>query len=257
MRLLLAPPLLCRLSALRADLWVRPELETHADSMVKLCASLALCDALGVDTAPAEVCAGVTIVPLFSWYNAAFDEADPRPGGLRYDKYTTFPVPTEEYWRLLTMDMNAPRLAAVAAAEAAAAAAAAAAPAAPGAPRRVVITASHFLPRAELPVARGVPELAKAVGCKELDAHVAALRSDVHVYGHTHVNGDSTAGRRYVAQGGKGGKGGGALLAATGAANATRYVQAALEGGAPGLYCVFDRGAPAGRYYSHATGQAL
>jgi hypothetical protein len=233
---------------------VRPELEKYPDSMCKLLASLSLCDSLGVDTAPAAVAVGVTIVPLFSWYNSAFDESDPRPGGLRYDKFTTFPTcaSAEHYWRLLSMDMNGPRLAAVAAAEAEASqAAAAAASAGPGAPPRVVVSASHFLPRAELPYARGVPELAKAVGCKELDAHIGALRSDVHIYGHTHVNGDSTAGRRYVPEGRLG------ALAATGAANGTRYVQAALEGGAPGLYCVWDKGAPAGRYYGHATGLPL
>ncbi len=225
------------------DLWVRPELEQQPDSVCKLLAALALCDSLGVDAAPAAVAEGVIVVPLFSWYNCTFDEADPRPGGLRYDKYATWPCGDAAAWQLLGERLNAAPLAAVAAA------AAAAPPARPGGHSRVTISASHFLPRAELPYARGVPELAKAVGCKELDAAVAALRSDVHVYGHTHINGDSTAGRRYVREG--------ARLVATGDANGTRYVQAALEGGARGLYCVFDKGHLAGRFYSHTTGAPM
>jgi hypothetical protein len=64
---------------------------------------------------------------------------------------------------------------------------------------------------------------------------------------HTHINGDSRVGARYV-------RGDAGLLECGTAPNQTRYVQAALEGGAPGLYCVFDNG-PVGRYHSHTTGE--
>ena len=160
------------------DLWVRPELEgkQFPDAVTKLFAVLALCDSLGVDTAPVRLADDVMIVPLFSWYNCAFDETDPRPGGLRYDKFSTWPCADAEVWRLMQR-INAPRIAAVVAATAAAP------KAKPGAPPPVVITASHFLPRAELQVPIGVPELVKAVGCKELDLQVAELNASVHVYG--------------------------------------------------------------------------
>ena len=65
---------------------------------------------------------------------------------------------------------------------------------------------------------------------------------------HTHLNGDGRAGARYV-------RGADGQLAPHGARNETRYVQAALEGGARGLYCVFDAGLLAGRYHSHTTGE--
>merc|ERR1711934_790655 len=70
-----------------------------------------------------------------------------------------------------------------------------------------VFTMSHFLPRAELPYPWGVTEMAKAVGCKELDLQVQAIKSDVHVLGDEK--------------------------------NETRYVQSALDGGG-GLYLLFD-----------------
>jgi hypothetical protein len=49
--------------------------------IVQMIALLDMCDELGVETSPAEVAEGVFIIPLFSWYNSSFDEADPRPGG--------------------------------------------------------------------------------------------------------------------------------------------------------------------------------
>lgn len=124
---------------------------------------------------------------------------------------------------------------------------AAAAPApAPGA--AAVITASHFLPHPALPSSPGVPELRKAVGCGGLLTQLAALHSDCHVFGHTHINGcwqlpdplgsACSAPSAAVASDGNGGGGGGER----------RYVQYALEvacarappGQLPGLCCVFD-----------------
>ena len=64
---------------------------------------------------------------------------------------------------------------------------------------------------------------------------------------HTHINGDSRVGSRYV-------RGDAGLLEPGTMLNSTRYVQAALEGGAPGLYCVFDNGMLVGRYHSTSTG---
>jgi hypothetical protein len=65
-------------------LWLRPGLEAHEgafpDSFCKLWALQAACDELGVETVAAEVAPGLLVAPLLSWYNAAFDRADPRCG---------------------------------------------------------------------------------------------------------------------------------------------------------------------------------
>jgi hypothetical protein len=37
-----------------------------------------MADAAGVDVGPVEVAPGLLVVPLLSWYNSAFDVADPR-----------------------------------------------------------------------------------------------------------------------------------------------------------------------------------
>ena len=60
------------------------------------------------------------------------------------------------------------------------------------------------------------------MGCKELDLQIKQIDSDVHVFGHSHVNIDTTCGD-----------------------GETRYVQSALEGGGD-LYKIFDRGHLAG-----------
>jgi len=210
------------------DLWVRPDLEKYPDSICKLMALMDACDALGVDAQPAMIGTSLCVAPLFSWYHCSFDEADPQPGALLYDKFCSFPGGPHSAWRTLLAlnERHVARLCSAAAPRAA-----------------VTITASHFLPRAELPCAFGVPELLKNVGCKHIDMQLAQLRSDVHVYGHTHLNGDGGAGLRYECDAT-------GTLQATGTHNETRYVQSALEGGARGLYCVFDKGALTGRYYS-------
>ena len=73
------------------------------------------------------------------------------------------------------------------------------------------------------------------MGCKELDLQVQQVQSDMHAYGHTHMNGDGECGAQYV----KNEKG---MLSPVGGRNETRYVQNALEGGGRSLWCVWDRG---------------
>ncbi|KAF8066179.1 D-cysteine desulfhydrase 1 [Scenedesmus sp. PABB004] len=53
----------------------------------------------------------------------------------------------------------------------------------------LVITVSHFLPDDRLPHSR-VSELAKAMGCLELQAQLEQVGSCVHVFGHSHRNVD-------------------------------------------------------------------
>jgi len=211
------------------EMWLRPGVEdkNFPDSICKLAAIEALAQELGVDTAPAEVAEGLFVVPLYSWYNAEFDERDPRPGRMRHDSFCRFPFTDESVWDFF-LRLNHSR-------------------AGPEAtrfkrgPGDYVFSCSHFLPRAELPVPWGGAsrDLAKAMGCKELDLQIQHVESDVHVFGHSHINTDSTFERAYEKN-----AGGRAVLGT--AANRTRYVQSALEGGG-GLYMVWDGNSLVGR----------
>lgn len=58
-------------------------------------------DEIGVEMAPAEVAQGLYIVPLFSWYNHHFDTADPRPGGVRFDKFCKWPFHDLNVWEYM------------------------------------------------------------------------------------------------------------------------------------------------------------
>lgn len=72
------------------DLWIQQssgEHERYPDSFSKLLGLLMMCDELQVETAPAIVAGGLSVVPLLSWYNHRFDIANPVPGRLRYDKF--------------------------------------------------------------------------------------------------------------------------------------------------------------------------
>lgn len=200
------------------DLWIRPDTsDEYPDSICKLFSLENLCETTGqergsVTMRPMEVARGVFVVPLNSWYHYTFDTYHPKPGGLLYDKFCKWPVNVDdvaEYmlalngWRLNAVEKRIEEV------------------------RKeglepVVISFSHFLPRVELPYPHGcdTTEMAKAVGCLELEDQVARLGSQVHVYGHTHINGDGPCGVN----------------------SERRYVQYALEGGGSKLYCIYDNG---------------
>jgi hypothetical protein len=62
-------------------LWLRPDTRDRAafpDSWAKLASLRQMAAAAGVDVGPVAVAPGVLVVPLLSWYSAAFDEAEPR-----------------------------------------------------------------------------------------------------------------------------------------------------------------------------------
>jgi predicted phosphodiesterase len=150
------------------ELWVRGEAR---DSLEKLRDVLELCAELGVRTAPAPF-AGAWVVPLFSWYDAAFDvsgegeEAELEGWSDRY--FCRWPEglgsPAAAFLR-----MNRPRLRSY------------------DAP---VVTFSHFVPRPDLLPAtrhllfRGLPLVA---GDEGIERQLRAIRSRIHVYGHTHI----------------------------------------------------------------------
>merc|ERR1719454_2690406 len=101
-----------------------------------------MCDELDVDTGPAMLSPGCTVVPLDAWYSCTFDHFDPRPGSTLFDKFCKWPMHYDAVWEFMT-GLNEPRLKL--------------------AEQGDVITFSHFLPRKELPIP-GLHEFAKCSG---------------------------------------------------------------------------------------------
>mmetsp|Transcript_57928 Transcript_57928/g.188365 ORF Transcript_57928/g.188365 Transcript_57928/m.188365 type:complete len:259 (+) Transcript_57928:122-898(+) len=151
------------------DLWVHTaEDKTIADSIHKLFHLLSLCDDEDVDVFPAALCEGLSIVPLFSWYNSDFDRNDPFPTEqYSFDKYCKWPMDRHnELWRYM-LYLNKRFL---------------------EVPHEgSVITFSHFLPRHGLPFWGHVAGLVKAVGCPQLDEQVRQAGSSCHIFGHSHL----------------------------------------------------------------------
>ncbi|HEX6750377.1 MAG TPA: metallophosphoesterase [Longimicrobium sp.] len=162
------------------ELWVRGD---PRDSVEKFHAVLDACRTIGVRTAPARV-GGAWVVPLFSWYDAAFDvagEADHDSLEAWSDLYfCRWPGGAERIDRLFA-EMNEPHLRDF---------------------DGPVVTFSHFVPRPDLlpPVRwlrfKGLPLVA---GSEEIDAQLRRAGSSVHVFGHTHIPDDRVIGGvRYV-----------------------------------------------------------
>lgn len=162
------------------ELWVRM---SGNNSVEKFRQVLSLCDELGINTRPAKV--GVSwIVPLFSWYEAAYD-ADQSADASELEGWSDFYFckwPPEiasvsDYF----LKLNEPNIRAY---------------------EGPVITFSHFLPHRDLlpPVSflkfKGLPLVAGSVA---LDEQIRRLNSSIHIFGHSHINFDKEIdGVRYV-----------------------------------------------------------
>ena len=199
------------------DCWTRSGIgdKPCRDSFEKIQEIKARCAARGVHTGPCRfVVEGgrdVVVVPLWSWYDDAFDveeelcETNVPPGlrsaqsRARWIDYTLSrwgPLETLEGYRFSAREgtshhaakhfarVNEVRIAAtldnlaVTAGE-----------------RPLVVTMSHFCPRHELlPEKRFLvdPHLPKVAGTTEIERQLRQLRSDVHVFGHTHLAWDLT-----------------------------------------------------------------
>lgn len=181
------------------DLWVRKwtikdiikgekvedELKIFGDSLSKFLEVLHVCDEIGVETTPAEIAAGLFVVPLMSWYsrdfvpreiqkaNAAATDVDTK---VTIDQWIRWPFPcdSDDAWKFF-MRMNEPALRATLVGKAAyeqfcdqpA----------------VVLTMTHFLTRPELKIDWTVPGIWDYVGCDGLDEQIRTISTDVHVYG--------------------------------------------------------------------------
>ncbi|MGH9916018.1 MAG: metallophosphoesterase family protein [Pyrinomonadaceae bacterium] len=162
------------------ELWVRAD---EVDSIEKLHRVIELCEALGVDTKPSRA-GDLWIVPLFSWYDTAFDtDGDDDTAELTgwVDYYLCkWPMGIDSVSQFF-MEMNRPNIKRY------------------DAP---VLSLSHFLPRRDLLPStsqlrfKGLPKVA---GSSVLEEQIRKLQSSVHVFGHSHIDCDKVIdGIRYV-----------------------------------------------------------
>ncbi|AJX33838.1 metallophosphoesterase family protein [Burkholderia oklahomensis] len=163
------------------DLWLGPH-DAVATSIDKWHALRELARGGGVRVDPFHA-RGVSIVPLFAWYDYSFGEPsdDLRQVWGDYhrcvwpDDMTPADVARHfEGWNRQYFDIR----------------------------NDVVITCSHFLPRADLMPSMApawVKALAPVMGSWRLDRQIRALGSAIHVFGHSHLNQARTIdGVRYV-----------------------------------------------------------
>jgi len=180
------------------DLWIMKS-DMYQDSIKKFHSILSMCDRIGVRTRPTKIgnTNPVWIVPMFSWYSEHLD-TDLSTFGEPIEGWSDFylckwpdevlnkeprslscPNGTPENYFL---SLNEPSLIQQYDAP--------------------VITFSHFLPRRDcLPSKErlNVKFLPKVAGTAKLDLQIRSIKSQLHVFGHTHINWDkSIAGVRYL-----------------------------------------------------------
>lgn len=162
--------------------------EIFQDSMEKYELICKLCDKLGVEMSPGLV-RDHWIVPLHCWYQADFEPS--WDGHLTYQKgwldfreckFKNYEYDkVGDYFLALNQKLMDPILLQ---------------------DDRKVISFSHFLPRMELlPFYSKMirPSLSLVVGHVGLESQIRKLKSTIHVYGHSHIDGDcEIKGVRYV-----------------------------------------------------------
>jgi len=164
---------------------VKDEQRSLIDSVSKLLEVLQVCDEMGIETAPAEVAAGVFVVPMYSWYSRDFVPRERRremasqtdaEAKVTIDPWIKWPFPcgSDDAWKFF-MRMNETALRATLASKSAFERFTD--------KKAVVITMTHFLTRPDLDIDWTVPGIWDYVGCDGLDEQIRAIGSNVHVYG--------------------------------------------------------------------------
>lgn len=159
------------------ELWVMRD-DKQLDSFAKFEAVRALGERHGVSFSPFHR-GPLSIVPLFSWYDFSFGE----PVATLREMWTDFHAcrwPAHHDVGRITqtfLAMNEPAL---------------------QTKNRYVISFSHFLPRADL-LGRHSQVLLPVMGSVGLGAQVRRLLPSLHIYGHSHIAGESVRdGIRYL-----------------------------------------------------------
>lgn len=152
------------------ELWVRDK--DFNCSLDKFEAVANLCTHCGVHTGIHEA-EGVSFVPLYSWYDFSFGEPDRNLKLAWRDFYAcSWPAHMQESHEVSEyfLSLNSTKL---------------------NTENTTVISFSHFLPRIDV-MPEKIPLERRAVypvlGSEKLGAQVKQLNSDIHVYGHSHVN---------------------------------------------------------------------
>jgi predicted phosphodiesterase len=154
----------------------------HSTSIDKFLHILEICDTLGVHIRPARI-GKVWIVPLFSWYASDFDD-DGHEYTHQLAAWTDFyacrwpkGLDIAEYFYKLNQPYIQPY-------------------------EGPVISFSHFLPRLDLLPPRQFlyfKALPQVAGSVLIEKQIRQLRSDIHVFGHSHIRWDSILnGIRYI-----------------------------------------------------------
>lgn len=164
---------------------VKEEERTMVDSVSKFLEVLQVCDELGVEAVPAEVAAGVFVVPMFSWHDRGFMPASRRreraavsdaEASSPIDGWIKWPFPGghDDAWKFF-MRMNEPALRATLVAKATFERL--------SGTQATVLTMTHFMTRPELELDWTIPGEWDYVGCDGLDEQIRAIGATVHVYG--------------------------------------------------------------------------
>ncbi|MEX0963468.1 MAG: metallophosphoesterase [Pseudohongiellaceae bacterium] len=152
------------------DLWIQ---DNDFDcSLAKLDAINKLCESCGVHHDVFES-AGISFVPLYSWYDFSFGEPDRRLRRAWRDfRACSWPEHLKDSRDVSEhfLNLNVPRLATN---------------------NETVISYSHFLPRIDvmpkrIPIERR--SIYPVLGSEALGKQVQLLNPAIHVYGHSHVN---------------------------------------------------------------------
>lgn len=182
-------------------LWLpSQEKEEFQTSIKKLQAIVALCGRLGVKMKPQLVDNKIWIVPMYSWYEESFDnESDTNDYPIsgwgdhvfckwgNIDPLEFFVAENEQWMRIKEFGDDAT-------------------------PSQFtksifrdhhpIVSFSHFLPRRECLPRREFlfhKFLPKVVGSNKLESQIRRLGTDMHFFGHTHINWDKTIdGIRYI-----------------------------------------------------------
>ena len=151
------------------DVWIMPN-ENCQSSMLKHARLLQIAKEEGVSTEIYHIGA-VSIIPLFAWYDFSFglptDTIRKAWRDFKRCKWEmNFRQLTEYFLQLNEQAIATPK-------------------------QKYIISFSHFLPRLEL-IPNRVPPIVKALlpvfGAEGLGRQVAQLQSNVHIYGHSHLN---------------------------------------------------------------------
>ncbi len=151
------------------DLWVHRN--NGKDSLTQFLNIQKVSEQCGVHTGPVHF-GELSIVPLFGWYDYSFGAPSQQILNAWTD-YTACKWPDNLDVNSITkmfISMNHPFL---------------------GIQNRYIISFSHFLPRIDLMPSAIPPEkrlLYPVLGSALLEQQIRLLNSDIHIYGHSHVN---------------------------------------------------------------------